>query len=49
MCIRDRNSYLDMWITGGGNNHTGWSNAEYDQYITEDVYKRQPPGVPDTA
>ena len=29
----DPNSYLDLWITGGGNNHTGWSNAEYDELI----------------
>ncbi|MDR1705651.1 MAG: peptide ABC transporter substrate-binding protein [Clostridiales bacterium] len=25
---------LDMWITGGGNNDAGWSNAEYDALIT---------------
>ncbi|MCX6896471.1 MAG: peptide ABC transporter substrate-binding protein [Verrucomicrobia bacterium] len=29
----DPNSFLDMWLTGGGNNETGWSNKEYDQLI----------------
>ena len=29
----DPNSFLDMWLTGGGNNDTGWSNAEYDKLI----------------
>ena len=24
-----------MWLTGGGNNQTGWSNARYDQLIQE--------------
>ena len=31
----DPNSFLDMWLTGGGNNQTGWSNSEYDQLIRE--------------
>ena len=31
----DPNSFLDMWLTGGGNNDTGWSNAEYDRLIAE--------------
>ena len=26
-------SFLDMWITGGGNNDAQWSNAEYDALI----------------
>lgn len=26
-------SFLDMWITGGGNNDSQWSNAEYDSII----------------
>jgi oligopeptide transport system substrate-binding protein len=29
----DPNTFLDMWVTGGGNNETGWSNAEYDRLI----------------
>ena len=31
----DPNSFLDMWLTGGGNNETGWSNPEYDRLIAE--------------
>ena len=31
----DPNSFLDMWLTGGGNNETGWSNSEYDRLIAE--------------
>jgi len=26
-------SFLDMWVTGGGNNDAKWSNAEYDEKI----------------
>ncbi len=29
----DPNTFLDMFVTGGGNNHTGWSNPEYDSLI----------------
>lgn len=29
----DPNTFLDMFVTGGGNNQTGWSNARYDQLI----------------
>ena len=28
-------SFLDIWITGGGNNDAQWSNPQYDQLITE--------------
>ena len=28
-------SFLDMWITDGGNNDAQWSNAEYDQLISD--------------
>ncbi len=31
----DPNTFLDMWVTGGGNNETGFSNAEYDRLILE--------------
>ena len=31
----DPNSFMDMWLTGGGNNETGWSNPEYDRLIAE--------------
>jgi len=29
----DPNTFLDMFITGGGNNRTGWSHPEYDGLI----------------
>ena len=29
----DPNTFLDMFLSGGGNNETGWSNAEYDAFI----------------
>jgi len=29
----DPNTFLDLWVTGGGNNRTGWSNPEYDALI----------------
>ena len=29
----DPNTFLDMFISGGGNNQTGWSNPEYDRLI----------------
>ena len=29
----DPNTFLDMMLTGGGNNRTGWSNKEYDAFI----------------
>lgn len=28
-------SFLDMWITGGGNNDAKWSNAKYDELISK--------------
>jgi oligopeptide transport system substrate-binding protein len=31
----DPNSFLDLWVTGGGNNLTGWWNPEYDRLIAE--------------
>jgi len=29
----DPNTFLDMFVTDGGNNRTGWSNARYDALI----------------
>jgi len=29
----DPNTFLDMFVTDGGNNNTGWSNKEYDRLI----------------
>ena len=31
----DAMTFMDMFVTGGGNNQTGWSNAEYDKQIKE--------------
>lgn len=31
----DPNTFLDMFVTGGENNNTGWSNAEYDRMIRD--------------
>ena len=28
-------SFIDMWITGGGNNNAQWSNKEYDKIVSE--------------
>ena len=33
----DPNTFLDMWLTEGGNNSTGWHNDEYDRLISEDA------------
>ena len=29
----DANTFLDMWLTDGGNNYTGFSLVEYDKLI----------------
>ncbi len=29
----DPNTFLDMFVTGGGNNNCGWGNARYDELI----------------
>lgn len=31
----DAMTFMDMFVTKGGNNQTGWSNAEYDKQIKE--------------
>ncbi len=31
----DPNTFLDMFVSGGGNNRTGWSNQHYDALIAE--------------
>lgn len=31
----DPNSFLDLWVTGGGNNSTGWSSPVYDSLIQQ--------------
>ncbi len=29
----DPNTFLDMFVTGGGNNRTGWANERYDRLV----------------
>ncbi|WP_410768032.1 peptide ABC transporter substrate-binding protein [Fontibacillus sp. BL9] len=31
----DPMTFMDMWVTGGGNNDTGFTNEEYDKLIAE--------------
>ena len=31
----DTMTYIDMWLTNGGNNKTNWSNAKYDSLLEE--------------
>lgn len=31
----DPNTFLNLWVTGGGNNRSGWSNTEYDRCIRD--------------
>lgn len=31
----DPMTYMDMWVTDGGNNQTGWSNKKYDSLLEE--------------
>jgi ABC-type oligopeptide transport system, periplasmic component len=38
----DPNTYLDMYLTDGGNNQTGWSNAEYDRLIAQAASTQDP-------
>ena len=38
----DPNTFLDMFVTGGGNNRTGWSNADYDAAIAAAARETDP-------
>lgn len=38
----DPNTFLDMFLTGGGNNRTGWSSADYDRLIAEAACELNP-------
>jgi oligopeptide transport system substrate-binding protein len=33
----DPSTFLDMFITDGGNNRTGWSNAQYDELVLRKI------------
>jgi oligopeptide transport system substrate-binding protein len=39
----DPNTFLDLFVTGGGNNRTGWSDPRYDQLIAEAAAETNPP------
>ncbi len=39
----DPNTFLDMFLTGGGNNRTGWSSPEYDRLIAAAASELDPP------
>lgn len=38
----DPNTFLDMFLTGGGNNRTGWSSVDYDRLIAEAARELDP-------
>lgn len=38
----DANTFLDMFVTGGGNNRTGWSSEEYDTLIADAAREADP-------
>ncbi len=38
----DPNTFLDMFVTGGENNKTGWGNAEYDALIRRSRFEVDP-------
>jgi oligopeptide transport system substrate-binding protein len=38
----DPNTFLDMWVTGGGHNDARWSNPEYDALIKQAAETNDP-------
>jgi oligopeptide transport system substrate-binding protein len=38
----DPNTFLDMWLTGGGNNRTGWGDPRYDDLIHKAAQESDP-------
>lgn len=38
----DPNTFLDMWVTDGPQNNTGWSNPQFDQLIRAAAAERDP-------
>lgn len=38
----DPNSYLDLFVTDGGNNHTSYSNPEYDKLVSDAAAELDP-------
>ena len=39
----DPNTFLDMFVSGGGNNRTGWSDPSYDALIAAAAAELDPP------
>lgn len=38
----DPMTFLDMWVTGGGNNDAGFTNVDYDRFIKEAQKEQNP-------
>lgn len=38
----DPNAFLELFVTGGGNNDTGWSNKEFDKLIEQAAFTAEP-------
>ena len=38
----DPNTFLDMFVTNGGNNNTGWTNKSYDDLIAKAASETDP-------
>ncbi|WP_300379313.1 peptide ABC transporter substrate-binding protein [Clostridium sp.] len=38
----DPMTFLDLWVTGGGNNDAGYSNAEYDKLVRDAKAEQDP-------
>lgn len=38
----DANTFIDMWVTGGENNETGWSNPAYDKLVQQAAEEADP-------
>ncbi|TWT74996.1 peptide ABC transporter substrate-binding protein [Allorhodopirellula solitaria] len=38
----DPNTFLDMWVTDGAQNSTGWSNPDYDRLLQEAAAESDP-------
>lgn len=38
----DPNTFFDMFVTDGGNNRTGWSNARYDELLKQSQNEQDP-------
>lgn len=39
---QDPNTFLEMWVSGGGNNETGWADPEFDALIRDAAREPDP-------